>query len=75
MKDGYNAIQFTIVPYTDKHDHVTEHDRIYESLDLLISMINTVLSNRYVGKIRANAENTKKDLVRLQEFFDELVTF
>lgn len=53
VQQGFKNIPFNVVPYSDKYLHVIEHDKVYECLDLLISQINTVLSNRYVGSIRA----------------------
>lgn len=37
VKKGFNSIPFAVVQYTDKYQHVIEHDKVYEALDLQIS--------------------------------------
>jgi hypothetical protein len=65
--------QFTMIPYNEKYLQVVDVEKVYDSLDLLISSINMVLANRYVKKLRPQAEKTKKDLMKLSEFFDDVI--
>lgn len=50
-----------------------EFDKMYDILDQLISAINMVLANRYVTKLRSEAEEMKKKLTKFQEAFDQWV--
>jgi hypothetical protein len=47
---------------------------MYDILDQLISAINMVLANRYVTKLRSEAEVMKKKLTNFQECYDQWVT-
>jgi hypothetical protein len=72
----YNDLTFNLVQYpqNEKYLQVIDIDKAYEIFDNLISGINMVLANRYAGKFRANAEKTKKEIMKLAEFFEDLMT-
>lgn len=69
----WNDITFKIVPYNEKYMKLIEFDKMYDIMDQLISAINMVLANRYVNKLRSEAEDMKKKLTKFQEAFDQWV--
>lgn len=60
----WNEITFKVVPYNEKYLKLIEFDKMYDIMDQLISAINMVLANRYVSKLRNEAEEMKKKLTK-----------
>lgn len=73
LDSDFKNLQIDTAQHTDKYLKVIMQDKMYESLDNLISGINMVLANRYVTNIRQKSELMKKQLVLLSEVYEELV--
>lgn len=73
QEDVWKRIDFIIKPYKQKDNILGDVEEIYVSLDECLANINMILGNRYVKPLRAEAEQFRINMLKLQNIMDAWV--